>query len=105
MVVSSNKIIEICGPTPPNYIKTNPDSNQYIFENDPSFAPINLYDFFGNGATVNSFSECAHYVNGGWAPNIEIINSMASNRFYLTAIAIVFALFVLQDSWRYRRVL
>ena len=46
MDVSSNKIIEICGPTPPNYIKTNPDSNQYIFENDPSFAPINLYDFF-----------------------------------------------------------
>ena len=47
-------IEEICGPTPKNYIKADPLGSDYIFKNDPSFKEINLYDFFGNGATVNS---------------------------------------------------
>ena len=59
---------EICGSTPENYIKTEPLGSDYIFKNDSSFKEINLYDFFGNGATVNSFAECAHYVEGGWHP-------------------------------------
>ena len=63
-----NEIQKICGPVPPNYEAINPDSENFIFQNDPNFNAINLYDFFGNGATVNSFSECAHYVNGGWEP-------------------------------------
>ena len=63
-----NEIEKICGPVPPNYEAINPDSENFIFQNDPNFNAINLYDFFGNGATVNSFSECAHYVNGGWEP-------------------------------------
>ena len=63
-----NEIEKICGPVPVNYEAINPDSENFIFENDPNFNAINLYDFLGNGATVNSFSECAHYVNGGWEP-------------------------------------
>ena len=63
-----NEIEKICGPVPQNYEAINPDSENFIFQNDPNFNAINLYDFFGNGATVNSFSECAHYVNGGWEP-------------------------------------
>ena len=63
-----NKIKEICGPIPSNYEPTQPTSDNYVFEVDPSFTSINLFDFLGNGATVNSFEECAHYVNGGWEP-------------------------------------
>lgn len=68
------------------------DGEIYIFNDDPNFNDLILYEQSGGIVTVRSWVECAHYVNGGWAPNIEIINSMASNRFYLTAIAIVFAL-------------
>ena len=59
---------EVCGATPEDYIKANPSGNDFIFKNDPNFKQINLYDFFGNGATVNSFTECAYYVEGGWHP-------------------------------------
>ena len=91
MVVSSNKIIEICGPTPPNHIKANPNSNNYIFENDPSFAPINLYDFFGNGATVNSFRECEYYVDGGWEPFKTTIFDISKIAF--VSIGVVFLIY------------
>lgn len=59
---------DICGQEPVNYIKANPSGSDYVFKNDPNFIEINLYDFLGNGATVNSFIECAYYVDGGWSP-------------------------------------
>lgn len=61
------KILTICGKKPPNYIVEKVDENK-IFEVDSNFVPINLYDFWGNAATVNSYAECASYVNGGWSP-------------------------------------
>ena len=61
------KILTICGKKPPNYIVEKVDENK-IFEIDSNFVPINLYDFWGNAATVNSYAECANYVNGGWSP-------------------------------------
>ena len=62
-------IEKICGPFPPNFIEPIITDNTYIFENDPIFQPINLYNFLGQGATVNSFTECFYYVNQGWEPN------------------------------------
>ena len=64
--MASNKVTEICGPTPQNYKGDISSTEEIIFQNDPNFAAINLYDFWGNGATVNSFQECSHYVSGGW---------------------------------------
>ena len=46
-----------------------PSPNFEIFQNDPSFPAINLYDFFGRSATVNSFVECYYYVELGFEPN------------------------------------
>ena len=66
--MSNTEINNICGPTPDNYIPPDVTSGNYIFKVDPNFTPINLFDFWGNGATVTSFVECAHYVNGGWEP-------------------------------------
>ena len=62
-------IEKICGSFPPNFIEPIITDNTYIFENDPIFQPINLYNFLGQGATVNSFTECFYYVNQGWEPN------------------------------------
>ena len=66
VLMVTNKIIEICGLVPINYSRENLNSDNIVFQNDPDFNPINLYDFWGNLVTVNSFEECQHYVEGGW---------------------------------------
>ena len=63
-----NFIQNICGLKPTNFQKVVPTDSNYIFENDPSFQPLNLYDFFGRSATVNSFTECYYYVELGFEP-------------------------------------
>tara|TARA_B100000886_G_scaffold103325_1_gene68675 strand:+ start:63 stop:368 length:306 start_codon:yes stop_codon:yes gene_type:complete len=58
----------ICGVSPQNNENLNfqvSDPN-FVFENDPLFETIVLYDRDGNIVNVNSWIECAHYVNGGW---------------------------------------
>ena len=58
----------ICGVSPQNNENLNfqvSDPN-FVFENDPLFETIVLYDKDGNIVNVNSWIECAHYVNGGW---------------------------------------
>jgi len=43
----------------------------FIFPNDPLFSVVTLYDIEGNVINVNSWVECAHYVNGGWSSTIQ----------------------------------
>ena len=61
-------IVELyCGRYPSNHITPDIVSNpNFIFENDPSFIGVQLYDKDENMVTVNSFTECEHYVLGGW---------------------------------------
>ena len=66
VLMFTKKIIEICWLVPINYSWENLNSDNIVFQNDPDFNPINLYDFWGNLVTVNSFEECQHYVEGGW---------------------------------------
>ena len=60
-------IEQICGTKAPNeeLIEIASDPN-FVFTNDPSFTTLNLFDIDGNIINVNSWIECAHYVNGGW---------------------------------------
>jgi hypothetical protein len=67
--MDENIITKICGMIPDGFVKVTPQDSNYIFQNDPSFSPINLYDFFGRAATVNSFAECFYYVELGFEPN------------------------------------
>ena len=67
--MDENIIKKICGMIPDGFVKITPQDSNYIFQNDPSFSPINLYDFFGRGATVNSFAECFYYVELGFEPD------------------------------------
>ena len=72
----NNNIYLICGESDllPELekIKSNPN---YVFQADPTYTPINLFNEFGDVITVNSWVECANYVNGGWINNIvEFIN-------------------------------
>jgi len=57
----------ICGEAPNNFVELDIKNNpNYVFVPDSNFSNINLEDKDGNTATVNSYEECYHYVNGGW---------------------------------------
>ena len=62
-----------CGISPNNkeLVDIASDPN-FVFENDPNFSAVNLYDAENNTVIVNSYLECKHYVEGGWnfIPNV-----------------------------------
>ena len=68
----SQKIIEYCGLKPSNveFVIVGNDPN-FVFINDPKFPTLALYDIEGNVINVNSWLECANYVNGGWVNNLD----------------------------------
>ena len=83
------KLIEkICGAFPENFSMVNPTDSSYIFNNDLNFSAINMNDFFGRSATVNSFSECAYYVNLGFEPQKFSVFNIGTYFFVLTFIAL-----------------
>jgi len=61
------KTTVICGESDlkPDFeaIGNNPN---FVFENDPNFETVRLFDSGGNIVNVNSWIECANYINGGW---------------------------------------
>ena len=84
-----NLIQKICGKIPENFIKVKPSDSSYIFTNDENFNALNLYDFFGRAATVNSFEECFYYVELGFEPNKFTVFDL------LQTVAILFFVFLL----------
>ena len=67
----------VCGEAPKDTENLNfqvSDPN-FVFENDPNFESLRLFDFDGNVVNVNSWLECANYVNGGWTNNISDFTS------------------------------
>ena len=73
-----------CGLQPPGQelIEIGSDPN-FVFTNDPEFNTLRLFDIDGNIINVNSWIECAHYVNGGW---LSTYNEGLSGNLYLLAI-------------------
>tara|TARA_X000000368_G_C22569472_1_gene510011 strand:+ start:43 stop:345 length:303 start_codon:yes stop_codon:yes gene_type:complete len=66
----------ICGPggnfNDLENIENNPN---FVFENDPDFQTVVLFNENGSIINVNSWLECANYVNGGWiSDKIDVIN-------------------------------
>lgn len=61
------KIISICGESEEifDFEVVGNDPN-FIFENDPNFETVVLYDPDGNIVNVNSWIECANYASGIW---------------------------------------
>lgn len=85
------EIIEsICGKLPANFKPVEINSNpNFIFSPDSNFTPRSVTDYEGNAVTVNSFTECYHYVSNGWDYS-PILNNEYSlqNTFFLTFIFI-----------------
>lgn len=88
-----DNIERVCGPFPKNFVEPVITDNSYVFENDPNFNALNLYNFFGDGATVNSFSECFYYVNEGWDPLKVTIFDIAINISVIISTVLIIYLF------------
>ena len=86
-----NDVVDSCGIAPEGiaYIDPGNDPN-FIFKQDPTFEIVTLYDADGNIANMNSWFECAHYVNGGWN-NIQIINYQGDKFLFFAMLAIAVA--------------
>ena len=87
------KIIHICGAIPKYFVKIQPTCTSYIFSNDPNFLAINLNNFKGTFATVNSFQECFYYVELGFGVNVFTIYDLI--RYLFVAAFICILLFIL----------
>jgi len=87
------KIINICGALPKDFVKIQPTGSSYIFSNDPNFLAINLNNFKGTFATVNSLQECFYYVELGFGVNVFTIYDLIRYLFVVAFICIL--LFIL----------
>jgi len=85
----------ICGVSElkPNFEEIGNNPN-FVFENDPNFETVRLFDLDGNVVNVNSWLECANYVNGGWTNDIsDFLNGEKYLFFGLTLILLVASYF------------
>ena len=85
-----NKEIEnICGLNNTNgTLKDVGNSPDFVFNPDPLYENIILFDPEGNKIIVNSWIECAHYVSGGWS-NKLISTLSLQNLFSFVCVSLV----------------
>ena len=80
-----NQIVKIiCGNYPKDFKKVEIKSDEnYVFENDPTFESVRLFDTENNIVNVNSWLECANYVNGGWTNDISDFTNGEQGLFFV----------------------
>lgn len=87
-------IENICGKNIGEYSLENIQNNpNFVFENDPNYETVVLYSSEGTVINVNSWIECANYVEGGWTNNL-ISNSNSELYYFLFLIGFTFSLFI-----------
>jgi len=101
MEIDLTKIQRICGPKLENqeFFIVGNDPN-YIFENDPNYETLRLFDIEGNVINVNSWFECANYVNGGWSLNYS---SFSGDLFFFGITSSFFALYLIIKYFRLQK--
>ena len=96
MEINLEIIEDNCGNQPENqeFFVVGNDPN-FVFENDPLFQTLTLYDPEGNIINVNSWFECAHYVNGGWSSvNVGNMDILTNFSYVLLSLAVLITCFV-----------
>jgi len=82
------EIERICGLSDyiPDFeaIGNNPN---YVFTNDPNYLTVQLLDSNGSVINVNSWIECANYVNGGWSDNLKTFINYEKYLFFVLIVA------------------
>ena len=72
----SKNIFLICGEDGDiNELEKIGNDPNFVFRNDPNFETLILMNSEGKIINVNSWIECANYVNGGWfSDKVDLIN-------------------------------
>ena len=84
MEITEQNLINICGEQPEgvNYIDPGNDPN-FVFVPDPEFDQLTLFNSDGTAINVNSWTECSHYVAGGWSGEIESLYNFEQTIFWI----------------------
>ena len=94
-----NNVTESCGIAPDGVSYYDPGNDpNFVFVQDPNFEIVTLYDVEGNIANMNSWFECAHYVNGGWS-SAQILNYQGDRLLFISILvaAIVTSVYYVLD--------
>ena len=89
-------IENICGTQPEGFIKVDIASDpNFIFVNDVNYSTKQLFDVEGNTISVNSYTECQHYVLGGWdfTPIKNLETNLQTNLVYTMILLLFFTFF------------
>lgn len=98
----NSNIEKICGISEitPDFDSIASDPN-FVFQADDSYTAVVLYNSEGSIINVNSWLECANYVNGGWFSNITDLINYEKRLFYSLLFIGVLATFI-EFSRQYR---
>lgn len=67
LATSEDPIFALCGENNRNKeVEDIVDNPNFVFESDPNYTSVFLFDAEGNAVIVNSWEECRHYVVGNW---------------------------------------
>tara|TARA_X000000368_G_scaffold410187_1_gene393279 strand:- start:3683 stop:4006 length:324 start_codon:yes stop_codon:yes gene_type:complete len=91
-----------CGlkPIDQELIEIGSDPN-FVFLNDPEFKTLRLFDVDGNIINVNSWIECAHYVNGGWLSTYN--EGLSGNLLLLSIVAFATSSYLLLRYFKFNK--
>tara|TARA_B100001029_G_C15059805_1_gene457437 strand:+ start:310 stop:627 length:318 start_codon:yes stop_codon:yes gene_type:complete len=91
-----------CGLKPINQelVEIGSDPN-FVFLNDPEFSTMRLFDIDGNIINVNSWIECAHYVNGGWLSTYN--EGLSGNLLLLSIVTLITSSYLLIRYFKFNK--
>ena len=94
-------ITKICGEKtgPFNLSEIGNDPN-FVFTNDPNYDVVVLFYSDGTKINVNSWIECANYVNGGWTNNL-LPKTDYEQAFSIFLLLIAFSIFIFKKVNKY----
>lgn len=92
------RIQRICGESEiiPDFdaIGNNPN---FVFTNDPNFDGLTLFNENGNTVMVNSWVECAHYVNGNWTNYYS--DFFNGEKIYFAVVTTLFTIYIIYNNF------
>ncbi len=84
------EIVKICGKQTGLFsLEDIGNDPNFIFSNDPNYEVLVLYDADGNVINVNSWIECANYVNGGWSNALISQNNHEQIYFFILSTFVI----------------
>tara|TARA_B100000902_G_scaffold324857_1_gene319220 strand:- start:596 stop:919 length:324 start_codon:yes stop_codon:yes gene_type:complete len=91
-----------CGlkPVDQELIEIGSDPN-FVFVNDQEFTTLRLFDVDGNIINVNSWIECAHYVNGGWLSTYN--EGLSGNLLLLSIVSFITSCYFLIRYFKFNK--